>query len=48
MFDPYSKEEEKYIRYLIKKYLPGLGCEEDKTGPTVMFKQNQKNNQENQ
>jgi hypothetical protein len=40
MFEPYSEEEEKYIRYLIKKYLPGLGCEDGKTGPSVMFEQN--------
>jgi len=41
MIEPYSKEEEEYIRYLINKYLPGLGSEENKTGPSVMFKQDQ-------
>ena len=41
MLEPHSKEEEEYIRYLIKKYLPGLGSRDDKTGPSVMFKQDQ-------
>jgi len=40
MFEPYSKEEEEYIKYLVKKYLPGLGSGGDKTGPSVMFEQN--------
>jgi hypothetical protein len=39
MFEPYSKEEEEFIRYLIKKYLPGIGNRDDKTGPSIMFKQ---------
>ena len=42
MFEPYSKEEEEYIRYLIKKYLPGLGSGEEKTGPSIMFKKDKK------
>jgi hypothetical protein len=42
MFDPYSKEEEEYIRYLIKKYLPGIGSGDDNTGPSIMFKKDKK------
>jgi hypothetical protein len=42
MFEPYSKEEGEYIRYLINKYLPGLGSGEEKTGPSIMFKKNKK------
>jgi hypothetical protein len=42
MFDPYSKEEEEYIRYLIKKYLPGIGSGDDSTGPSIMFKKDKK------
>ncbi len=41
MFEPYSEEEEEYVKYLVKKYLPGLGSGEGKTGPSVMFRQDQ-------
>ena len=42
MLEPYSREEEEYIRYLVKKYLPGLVTGKNKNGPSVMFKQDEK------
>jgi hypothetical protein len=37
MLEPHSEEEKEYIRYLIKKYIPGLKSQ-GKELPTVMFK----------
>jgi len=36
MLEPHSEEELEFIRYLIKKYLPGLKSQ-DAEMPTVMF-----------
>jgi len=38
MIEPYSEEEREYIRYLIRKYLPGVYWEDDDVVDTaVMF-----------
>jgi len=37
MLEPYSDEEKKYIMYLVKKYLPGFGIQEDRDGTTFMY-----------
>ena len=42
MLEPYSDEEKKYIMYLVKKYLPGLGIREDRDGATIMYEKNVK------
>jgi len=42
MLEPYSDEEKKYIMYLVKKYLPGFGIQEDRDGATVMYEKNAK------
>jgi len=42
MLEPYSNEEKKYIMFLVKKYLPGFGIQEDRDGTTVMYEQNDK------
>ena len=39
MLEPYSKEEEEYLGYLIRKYLPGLYVEEEDSA--VMFDEKQ-------
>ena len=36
MLEPHSDEEKEYIRYLIKKYIPGLKSQ-GKELPSVMF-----------
>ena len=36
MLEPHSEEELEYIRYLLKKYIPGLKSQ-GKELPTVMF-----------
>ncbi|MFO8078402.1 MAG: hypothetical protein R6U21_07170 [Thermoplasmatota archaeon] len=36
MLEPHSNEEKDYIRYLIKKYIPGLKSQ-GKELPTIMF-----------
>ena len=40
MLEPYSDEEKKYIMYLVKKYLPGFGIQEDRDGATIMYEKN--------
>jgi hypothetical protein len=37
MLEPHSEEEIEFIRYLIKKYIPGLKSQ-GKELPTIMFK----------
>ena len=37
MLEPHSDEEKEFIRYLIKKYIPGLKSQ-GKELPTIMFK----------
>jgi len=39
MLEPHSEEEKEFIRYLIKKYIPGLKSQ-GKELPTIMFKDN--------
>jgi hypothetical protein len=36
--EPHSEEELQYLRYLIRKYVPGLRSQ-DREMPTVMFKE---------
>jgi hypothetical protein len=36
MLEPHSEEELEYIRYLLKKYIPGLKSQ-GKELPTIMF-----------
>jgi hypothetical protein len=37
MLEPHSEEEKEFIRYLIKKYIPGLKSQGQEL-PTIMFK----------
>ena len=37
MLEPYSDEEKKYIMYLVKKYLPVFGIQDDIDGSTIMY-----------
>jgi len=37
MLEPYSDEEKKYIMYLVKKYLPVFGIQDDIDGATMMY-----------
>jgi len=47
MIEPYSEEEREYIRYLIRKYLPGVYWEDDDIVDTaVMFNGEKKTLQE--
>ena len=39
MLEPFSEDEKEYIRYLIKKYLPGFGSEGDKGSGAIMFEE---------
>ena len=42
MLEPYSDEEKKYIMYLVKKYLPVFGIQEDRDAATIMYEKNAK------
>ena len=42
MLEPYSDEEKKYIMYLVKKYLPGFGIQDDRDGATTMYEKDAK------
>jgi hypothetical protein len=39
MLEPHSEEEMEFLRYLLKKYIPGLKSQ-GKEMPTIMFEQN--------
>ena len=39
MLEPNSEEEMEFLRYLLKKYIPGLKSQ-GKELPTIMFNQN--------
>jgi hypothetical protein len=39
MLEPNSEEEIEFLRYLLKKYIPGLKSQ-GKEMPTIMFNQN--------
>ncbi len=41
MLEPYSEEEKEYIRYLVKKYLPGFGSQGDKGSVAIMYEEDQ-------
>ena len=40
MLEPNSEEEMEFLRYLLKKYIPGLKSQ-GKDMPTIMFNQDQ-------
>jgi len=44
MLEPYSEDEKDFIRYLIKKYLPGFGNQGDKDSGAIMFEEDQDTN----
>jgi len=46
MLEPHSEEELQYIRYLIRKYIPGLKSQ-GKEMPTVMFSEKIKQDKDN-
>jgi hypothetical protein len=37
MVEPYSEEEKEYLRYLIRKYLPGIAGSSDKNVASIMY-----------
>ncbi len=43
MVEPYSEEEKEYLRYLIRKYLPGISGSTDKNVASIMYDIENKN-----
>ncbi len=37
MVEPYSEEEKEYLRYLIRKYLPGIAGSSDRNIASIMY-----------
>jgi len=48
MLEPYSDEEKKYIMYLVKKYLPVFGIQEDRDAATIMYEKNKEHQDKKQ